>query len=324
MKHNKLVLTLLLVLTFGVVQAHSDFWKIKDFGNVKVRIKTGYNYEEIKKIFIYGQLVEKLAAELNYTDPIFLDFNHHYVRNCEPDYFVSFDRGAIEYTWGGARKPNPIMEEKSIVIRQVARRFDAKSTLNLVEYAINNLSDIKSNQKTIDYEKNYCQWRIQTSDTIKIKEISQNPPSTTVAAVMSNKIPRPEEDFDAGISYHFKDGLFCVDFKGYNQDVTTLITLKDIYQFSRPNNTRHAFIFDTDSTFYFVDSRKVVSKRYLIQDFHGNSRPFYINHIGGRKYSLYFWYFMGKRELQTKDRTLIFIPDRERLIQNFDELIDKE
>jgi hypothetical protein len=63
-------------LTFGTTFAHKDFWKVADFGNVKVRVKTGFQYEEINKAFIIGQLAEKLSKDLNYADTIFLDFNH--------------------------------------------------------------------------------------------------------------------------------------------------------------------------------------------------------------------------------------------------------
>ena len=117
-----------------------------------MRIKTGFDYEEINKVFIFGQLAEKLP-EFDYTDPIFLDFNHHYTGDCEPDYFVSFDKGAIEYTLGGADKPKPFLSKKSIVVRQVSRQFEAKTTLYLIEYAIKNLSKVKADQNILNTMK---------------------------------------------------------------------------------------------------------------------------------------------------------------------------
>ena len=323
MKQHKCILTLILILTFGTAFAHSDFWIIKDFGNVKVRIKTGFEYEEINKVFILGELTEKLASQLGYKDQIFLDFNHHYTGDCKPDYFISFNKGAIEYTWSGAEKQEPPLSKKSIVIRQVSRQFDAKSTLKLVEYAINNLSEIKSNQKLIEYNENYCQWRVQTIDTLKIKEILYDPTSQKINSVISTKIERLEKEFNSGITYYFQNSLFNVNFKDYNEQDTTLLSLNNIYQISRPTNSYFAFIFDTDSTFYFVNSRKVVSKRHLIIDTYDFYRPFNIEYIGGNKYSIHFWYYSKELGLQARNRTLIYQSDKDKIIQDLDKLIEK-
>lgn len=59
------------------VSAHQGFWVVTESGNVKTRIKTGYQYEEIKKVQIIGELAELLAKKLNYNEPILLDFNHY-------------------------------------------------------------------------------------------------------------------------------------------------------------------------------------------------------------------------------------------------------
>lgn len=67
---------LLLLLLSTKASAHQDFYVIKEFGNIKTRIKTGFQYEEIKKVEIIGKLAEFLAKELNYNEPILLDFNH--------------------------------------------------------------------------------------------------------------------------------------------------------------------------------------------------------------------------------------------------------
>ena len=323
MKHRKYILTLILVLTFGTAFAHSDFWIIKDFGNVKVKITTGFEYEEINKIFIFGELTEKLASQLGYKDQIFLDFNHNYISDCKPDYFISFNKGAIENIWSGAEKQEPPLSKKSIIIRQVSRQFDAKTTLKLVEYAINNLSEVKSNQKLIEYNKNYCQWRIQTIDTSRIKEIVYNPISQKIDSVISTKIERPEKKFNSGITYYFQNSLFNVSFKGYNGQDTTLFSLNNIYQISRPTNSHFAFIFDTDSTFCFVNSRKVVSKRHLIIDTYDYYRPFNIEYIGGNNYSIHFWYYSKEQGPQPRYRTLIYQADKDKVIQDLDKLIEK-
>jgi hypothetical protein len=71
----------------------------KDFGNVKVRIKTGFHYEEIKKSWIIGELAYRSCQKLIYSKPVFIDFTHPYVGDYEPDYFLSFDNGSVVETW---------------------------------------------------------------------------------------------------------------------------------------------------------------------------------------------------------------------------------
>jgi hypothetical protein len=323
MKRHKYILIIIFVLTVGTAFAHQDFWVTKDFGNVKVRIKTGFEYEEINKVCILGELAEKLSSELGYKEQIFLDFNHHYTGDCEPDYFISFDKGTIEYSWSGAEKQEPPLPKKAIVIRQVSRQFDTKTTLKLVEYAIKNLSVIKSNQKLIEYNENYCQWRIQTIDSLKIKEIINIPTSQKINSVLSTKIEIPEKEFYSGITYYFQNSLFNINFKDYNEQDTTLLRLNNIYQISKPTNSHFAFIFDTDSTFYFVNSRKVVSKRQRIIDTHDFYRPFNIEYIGGDKYSIHFWYYSKEPGPQPKYRTLIYQSDKDKVIQDLDKLIEK-
>jgi hypothetical protein len=149
MKRYGYILTLILTLTCESVFAHQDFWITQDYGNVKVRIKTGYKYEEIYKVFLFGQLAEQFAKQLNYSGNIFLDFSHHYTGDITPDYFISYDKGNGGYTH--KEKGKDLLKKTSIVVRQVARQFDAQTTLKLLEYAILNIENIKSSQTEIEY-----------------------------------------------------------------------------------------------------------------------------------------------------------------------------
>jgi hypothetical protein len=236
-----------LIFTFGNSYAHQDFWIIKDFGNVKVRIKTGYRYEEIQKVFLFGQLAEQLAKQLNYSEQIFLDFNHYSVGNCEPVYFISYDNGEIQYTWHGAPKGEKILKKKSIVIRQVAKRFDAQTTLKLLEYAILNIRDIKSSQKEI----NYRQQNINSIDTAFIKKILSEPNSNQINNGLNLKIEKEiEVPFDSYVSYYLQNNKYTVFFRStFHKIDTALITLDNVYQFYEG---RKSLVFDTDTSFYYI------------------------------------------------------------------------
>ena len=146
-----LILFLLTVLYSGLTLAHQDFTVTRDYGNVAVRIKTGFEYEEIQKVFIIGQLAEKLAEKLNYKNPVFLDFSHNYTRDSSYDYFISYDDGSFTDVMYKDERKKSFRESEAIVIRQISRTFDISVTLKLLEYAILNLGNIKSTQTEIEY-----------------------------------------------------------------------------------------------------------------------------------------------------------------------------
>jgi hypothetical protein len=193
-----------------------------DYDNVKVRVKTGYEYEEINKAFVIGKLAVKLAKELNYSDPIFLDFEHHYTGDCYPAYFISYDKGKIEYTWESASKEENYLKTNAIVVRQVNRQFNVIATLSLLEYVIKNIYSIKESQKQIEYNENYCEWKINSIDTSLIKEQLLKPSSDLLKRILKNKIERPAKDLQSGISYFWQDNLFIIYDKDFNNSTREL------------------------------------------------------------------------------------------------------
>lgn len=324
MKHYRYLLTSILALSFAVASAHQDFFLTKDFGNVKVRIKTGFKYEEIAKVFILGQLAEKLSKQLNYSGSIFLDFNHHYTGNCNPDYFLSYDKGKIQDSWSGAEKGKDFLKKNSIVVRQVSRRFDAEITLKLLEYALHNLAQIKSSQKEINYNKNYCQWIINSIDTTLIKKHLLVPTSEQLKNILNAKVERLEIDFRHGISYFFKGNQYNVFARGYDKVDTTLLKLDNIYDFKKVGSST-VVVFDTDSSFYYVNQHEnKVSKRQVIQNIHDFFEPFKVENIGGKKLSIYFWHYPKGTLWELTERTLIYLTKEDELIQDLDKLIGKE
>ncbi len=317
-------MTFIFVLTFGTVFAHEDFWMIKDFGNVKVRIKTGFEYEELNKVLIIGELAAQFSKQLNYTNKIFLDFDHHYTGDCEPDYFISFDKGKIEKSWIGADKEKNFLKRKSIVVRQVSRYFDAETTLKLLEYAIQNVEQIKSSQKEINYSKNFCQWIINSIDTIKINTILLEPVSNQIKRALSLKIEKPDKAFKNGLSYFFKDNKYAIFSREYNKDDNTLLILDNIYDM-KSFESSSMIVFDTDSTFYYVNQyQHRVSKRHTIHNNFDYCEPYKVEHIGGDKIFIYFFYYSNEdRKLQLKYRTLLYLIEKDELIQDLDKLIEK-
>ena len=317
------LLIIVLSLNLGEIFAHQDFYRTKDFGNVKVGITTGFEYEEINKVNMFGQLAEKLSKELNYSEPILLDFSHFYVKYCDPDYFISYDKGNIEYYWGEWITDSSIIEDNAIVIRQVARQFDAQTTLKLLEYAILNLKNIKSTQRQITYNKNYCNWKINTIDTLIIKKILNMPNSNLLNNILKTKINRPEkEHFGNNFSYYWQNNRYFVFWKRPNMPDTVLIELENIYDFNKNGNI-YVMVFDSDSSFHYVgkydnifyygDSIQVSQRHVMEKPFPWDSyEPFKVGNLGNGKIFIYLGY---------QPRILVYLTDEDKLIQDLDKLL---
>ncbi len=133
-------------LNIMICHAHQDFYVTKTFDNLTVRIKTGYEYGEINKLKILGELGQRMLEKADYKGKILIDFNHYYTGKCEPDYFISYDNGSIKYTWDNNLRPKSVLSSSGLVIRIVSSRIDYKKTLELLNYAIENKDYIKKNQ----------------------------------------------------------------------------------------------------------------------------------------------------------------------------------
>jgi hypothetical protein len=305
--------------------AHQDFWMTNTFGKVKVRIKTGFDYEEINKAWIIGELANKLAKNLEYRDTIFLDFNHNYTEDCLPDYFISFDDGSIKQTWSGAETVY-FLKNKALVIREVSRKFNAATTLRLLEYAILNLSSIKSSQKPLTYNKNYCQWLINTIDISLTRQIATKKPSATIIQVLSNRIYKSKKADKTfyNISYYFQNGLYHICYNDYKVKDSVLLITDNIYQF-KVISFNEAIVFNTDSTFYFIQgvNNPHASKMWTIQNKNDFYRPYEIAKVGSYTVTFSFWYYSKEAGMQPKERTLLYRSDKEELFQDLDKILDK-
>ncbi len=324
MKLRIAVIALLFLSMVTTASAHQDFWVMGQSGNIYVRVTTGYQYEMIKKAFIIGTLAEKLALSLNYTKPIFLDFNHYYVDDCEPDYFISFDKGEIGEPWEGGKKGDPYLPSKALVIRQVATIFNIEATLKLVEYAIANQTEITRKQKEIIYTKYYCRWGISSIDTSLIKAQLTKPNSKLVDSILLLRVDRPVEKFVRGVSYYWQNNQCHIFVRDQDKADSVLAVIDEVY-YINPIGSSSALVFDTDSSFYYANQyRSTISKRQVIKDISGNFDPFDIQEIGGDKLAIYFSYYAKDAMYGMEERTLIYLMDQDVLIQDLDELIKKE
>jgi len=299
---EKYICTLIIALfmTSGNAFAHKDLHVTKEFGNVKVGIRTGFEYEEINNVALLGQLAEKLCIKLNYKEPVFLDFSHDYIGNLIPDFSISY---------------NKVNNERLIVIRQLDRHFQAQTTLKLLEYAILNFSNIKS------------------TDPLAIKEALNTPNSDLLNDILKVRIDRDGKDFKSGISYYLQNNKYYVFRKDWVYGgETVLFDIERIFDFKRTGNQGNwVIVFDSDSSFYYAGGCEL-SKRHEFNRL-DNYRPYNIAYIGDDKIAIYFDYWMRERDedevgecftVGDKEKTMIYIAEEDRLIQDFDKLLKKQ
>lgn len=311
--------------------AHSDFWKTKTFGNVKVRILTGFDYEEINKVWIIGELASKLCHSLGYKDTVFFDFNHHYTADCYTDYFVSFDQGNIIEGYDQTNS-EPILKHKSLVLREISRTFDACISLNLLEYAIKNLKMIQARQSLLTYNKNFCNWKVNTIDTAIIRQASNAPVSALLNTILKARIDRPSsEDSSAAdnLSYFFKENKYHVYSKAnyLNSDEpneTVLLVTNNIYQFTKLS-PHEAVVFDTDGTFYYVQGSTYssASKRHTIENHESFYEPYTVTKLGWDKVAISFWRSNTDQASGYKESIALLNIKKDEVLQDLDKVLER-
>lgn len=330
MKQPKYILTFILVLATGFIFASPNRVITKDFGNIKVRIDASYNFEEIYKVFIFGELSEMLASEIGYKEQIVLNFIHYATDNSPSTYFISFDRGDRAYSHGGPYIHRTFLDNEALVITQGARYYDAITTLKLTEFAIQNISKIKSDQKQIEFREDNYKWKINSIDTLKIKEAIQRPFSKKITTLLEIKVERPvifrkDKEFIYGISYYCKNGRYTVFNRDYSEMYADIATFDNIYAFYRFNN-HSALIFDSVGSFYYVGSDEYgkirISKRNIIENMLDYYIPYEIEKIGFNKLAICIPYYPYLGAEAVEERILLYLTDKHRLIQDLDKLIE--
>ena len=263
----------------GHTYAHENMHIVKDFGNVKISIITGYEYEEINNVALLGQLAEKLAKKLKCSASIFLDFEHDYSNKGVTKSSVSHE-----------------LQNKKIIVWQCSNHFDAQTTMKLLEYAILNYK--KNPQlKHINYKRS----TLNPIDSLELIKVISAPDSDLLSKIMKIRVDS-DENMEYGISYYLQNNRYYVFQKGFYQQglETILFDLEHIYDFKKTGETS-ALIFDTDSTFCYAEMSDVVnfnesrdtekeakiSQRQTIDNREGY-RPFMVKDIGGEKIAISF------------------------------------
>lgn len=316
MKRHSYILTVILTLTFGTAYSHQDSFTVVEFANVKVGVTTGFDSEEINQALIIGQLAEKLSQQLGYSDPIFLDFHHYYISDCEPVYFISYDRGKIENKLITGVKAEDYLESNAIIVRQVSRKFNVISTLQLLEYSIKNIYSIKTSQKQIEFYQNYLGWKINSIEPTIIKEQLQKKSSYLLDIILNMRIERPDKKIKYGFSYYWQNNKFYLFLRDKKKPDSTLATTDNIFYIKKFGGSS-AIIFDTQNSFYYVSqkNRPMISKRQVIGNKNTSQRPFKIVSMDDDKLYIFNSNFGIKSDTRP---LLIYLTEKDELIEKVD------
>ena len=326
---------------------------ISYFGNVTTLIITDIGHEEVNKMDILGQLAKKLAEKLNYSAPISIFFDHTFGEefNHNHTFFLSYE----------INRRRSLLRRRSnntIRIQQVGKQLQIPEILKLLEYAILNSEEIKLMQTEIEYYRFFRNRTINTIDTLAIRSILNAPNSSLLSDVLRTRIDRPEKDSLYGLSYFWQNNRFYVFHKCHNDNVdrrTVLFDVDNIYQFARVGQ-RSALIFDTDSSFFFVQRSNMgylieigqplqflepkISKKHIIENMNRSFEPFTVTDIGGvergdARGGMISIYFLD-RQTRMRDergniilgaapgRTLLYLPKSDILIQDLYKLIEQQ
>lgn len=310
--YMKSVYLFLIIFIYGInAYAHKDFTRFEKYGNIEVSITTGYEYEEINNVFIIAQLAEKLSVKLNYNKPIYLIFKHNYTNRGSYEYSVDYSIGDFkDWCEGCVEKKNNFGK---LIIRQKSKSFSAEETIKLIEFSILNLKLLKKFK-----DSPIMKWSGSDLKPLKNK-------SNAVLEVLNNKIYRPEENFNYGISYYWQNGFFNFFYRDFGKEDKIILKIPTLYAFERFSYTE-SFIFDTNSSFYYQKSwpEPIISKHQTITNTYNNFRPLKIRDINSATYSLNMVVYTEEEGLQPRDKTLLYMVKEDRLIQDFNSLTKKD
>ncbi len=259
----------------------------------------------LKKYF--PSIKEKVFLELGFGD--------------KSNYKLSFDKFQREM-WNN-EEDNRLAKGFGIRIILSQNLNRAESVLKLLDYGLNNLSELKKSSDNYFKKAYYDRPHYLTVDSIMLSNVLKMPINENIKNVLSSKVFRNlgTEKYEVYKEYFFKNDKYSfVDF--FNRD-SVYLELNQVYQIITEYYLG-ALVFETDSTGYFYSrENKKLSSKFKIN---AKKPEFYFTHTSSDndKKRIYFEYDVNKEG----KKKFIYLTDKLILIQNVneyeDEMIKKE
>lgn len=258
-----LITILLLLLANCFAFSHQDRKFSLRHDNVHVSVWGGEEFSSKAKLKIVGTLAAKLCEYYSSKEPVYIELNYGCTQNCANSYLMSFDNGSI-VTYGQTKR---IRRSKNVlVIRAVNATFDMPALLNVLEYGLKNTKSIAETQQLCDIQALYQHFSTNTIDTVLLEKVAKSSPSSAVRTALAAKVQVGKTSREeSAIQYSFRDDAFHVFTNTSRKPDSALLSLRNPWTFY-PLSSRDALIFDTDSSFYYINAgvENPVSRRHIL------------------------------------------------------------
>jgi hypothetical protein len=250
--------------------AHKDKVVNETYGNVIVYMKTGFEYLDIDKIQVIGQLSQELSERLQYKDTILLEYVHDCTDEYTDDLFIleSNDYN-FKLNTGIKSDYKTKSTNNGLAVRIYANEINVVDVLKLVEYSIKNNEKINSYLTRKSIRFNNAEDRAFLGELISdatdddlIESIILSNPSDLVKNIINKKILiKGQENY--GIEIYWQNDKFLFEYKHFRSDKQELVfEIKD-YFYHLYVNVNDVLVFVDKNSFYFLDGTDDKEKKLI-------------------------------------------------------------
>lgn len=310
----KTKIQILILLLFSINSfAHKDKVFFETYGNVKVYMRTGFDYSDIDKIKIIGKLSEKLSKNLNYKDTIFVEYIQDYTDYYSDDlYILEYNNSNFKLANGFKSQISSETNNSGLSVRIYADRIKILDILKYVEYLINNKEETNNylTRKNIGYnhyeDQQYLEPINSEATDNKFLEKILSKESETITNLINQKIEVKSEEF-YGIEIYWKNDKFMFEYKLFKEKQDFIFEIKDYY-YSVSVNVNELLVFVDENSFYFINGEKKI-KRKLNKIANGTNVPVRIVDLDDK---ILIYDFYKRKNIN------IFLKNKNKVITKFD------
>lgn len=309
----------LVIFTFSILfsincYSHKNRVVAENYGNVKVYMRTGFDYSDIYKTKIVGQLAEKLSNRLQYKDTVFIEYIQDYAKEYSDDlYLLEYNNSNFKIIGGIKSDYKTPSNGHGLSIRIYTDRIDIVNVLKLIEFTINNREKTNSflTKKSIEY--NVYEYRellgpltsLATNDEV-INQIFASDSELINEFIKEKILIAGQENY--GIEIYWQNDKFIFEYNHiWSDEQEFVFELKD-YFYHLYVNANEILIFVDKNSFYFLNGTSSLEKE-LIKIENESHAPLIVMSYGNK---LLFHPF------RDKDNLSIFLKDKNKVISKFE------
>lgn len=295
--------------------AHQDKVVHETYGNVKVYMRTGFEYLEFNKIQVVGQLSEELSKRLHYRDTIFIEYIHDYSDKYADDLYILESNNSNYKILGGISSNYKIESNgKGLSVRICASQINIVNVLKLVEYTILNNEKINSflTRKTIEYNVEeervlYDPLISDATDDDLIKSVISSISTDLIRDIINEKVLiKGQENY--GLEVYWQDDKFLFEFNHFKSDKQEYVfEIKD-YFYHLYVNVNDMLIFVDKNSFYYLGGIDNKEKELINID-NGTYVPMQVIDFGNKLLLYEFW---------NRSNISVFLKEKNKVISKFE------